>query len=105
MKIKLNTNEAANILMNDPLMNDPTTYWSRNAAYALIEYYESLEDEMGESIELDRVALRCEWSEYESAVEAASEFDEDLSESAALDYFEERTNVIPFEGGILIQLF
>ena len=104
MKIKLSTNDAANILMNDP-----TTYWPRNAAYALIEYYEALEDKMGKSIDLNRVALRREWADYESAVEAASERGKDFSdfedsESAALAYFEKRTNVIRFEGGVLIQL-
>jgi hypothetical protein len=97
MKIELSTQEAVNILLKD---------WSYNAALALVEYYESLEEELGESIDLDRVAIRCDWSEYESAVEAAKDYSElSDSEQAALAYFRDRTNVITFEGGLLIQKF
>ena len=99
MKIKLSTNDAAYILLSDP-----TTFWPRNAAYALIEYYEALEAKTGKSIDLNRDALRRQWADYESAAEAASERGLDLSESAALAYYEERTNVIRFEGGVLIQI-
>jgi len=103
MKIELSTQEAVNILLEDEFAN-----WSHNAALALIEYYESLEEDLGESIDLDRVAIRCEWSEYESVAEAVEDYDEDFSlfpnpDEAALAYFGERTNVISFDGGLLIQ--
>ena len=101
MKIELNKYEAANILLEDEFAN-----WSRAAAVALVEYYESLEEDLGESIDLDRVAIRCDWIEYKNAVEAAKDYSElKDSEQAALAYFEERTNVITFEGGLLIQQF
>ena len=105
MKQTLSTLEAANILFNDEFAG-----WTYAAAYALVEYLEELEEETGEEMELDRIALRCEFSEYKSAVEAASYFDEDFSEftdseAVALAYFDERTNVITFEGGVLIQQF
>jgi len=101
MKIELSTQEAVNILLED---------WSYDAALALVGYYESLEEELGESIDLDRVAIRCEWSEYESPIEAVKDYGEDFSycckpQEAALAYFEERTNVITFDGGLLIQQF
>lgn len=101
MKIELSTYEAANILLEDEFAN-----WSHNAALALIEYYESLEEDLGESIDLDRVAIRSDWSEYKNAVEAAKDYSElKDSEQAALEYFRDRTNVICFDGGLLIQQF
>ena len=105
MKIELSTHEAANMLLEDK-----SAKWSYKAALALVEYYESLEQDLGESIDLDRVAIRCDWSEYESVAEALEYYDEDFSlfpnpDEAALAYFEERTNVISFDGGLLIQQF
>ena len=105
MKIELSTYEAANILLEDEFAN-----WSHNAALAIIEYYEGLEEDLGESIDLDRVAIRGDWSEYKSVAEAVECYDEDWEEGkkrreAALAYFKERTNVITCEGGLLIQPF
>jgi len=101
MKIELSTDQAADILLQDDYAN-----WSRVATYALIEYYEALEEDLGESIDLDRVALRCEWSEYKSASEAYKDrYAESMNETEARVFFEEYSTVIPFEGGILIQQF
>ena len=100
MKIELSTYEAANILLNDEYAN-----WSRGAALALVGYYESIENECGESIELDHVAIRCDWTEYSSIEEASKYYSNVLAPEPALEYFTERTTVIVFEGGILIQQF
>jgi len=105
MKIELSTQQAADILLKDKYAN-----WSRNAALALVEYYESLEEDCGEFIKLDAVAIRCYWAEYSSIEEAVEDYSEDFSlfpepNEAALDYFKDRTTVIVFEGGILIQQF
>jgi hypothetical protein len=109
MKIELNKYEAANILLEDEFAN-----WSRAAAYALVEYYESLEEELGESIDLDRVSIRCDWNQYDSATKALEYYGQlptyyekcfDDSEKGALEYFKERTTVIVFDGGLLIQQF
>ena len=80
---------------------------------ALFEYLEDLEDDTGEEIELDVIALCCEYSEHDSAVECANEYgfepdeddDEDEREESALDYLRDRTSVIEFNGGIIIQKF
>ena len=91
-------------------------------ALALAEYLETLEEDTGEKIELDVVALRCEYDEYTSAYEAMQQYQpedmplmgeegDDLTEIAekeeaeALRWLEERTTVIPFDGGIIIQVF
>ena len=101
MKIELSTYEAADILLKDEYAN-----WSRAAALALIEYYESIENECGESIDLDRVAIRCEWSEYTNASEAYKDrYAESMNEAEARLFFDEYSTVIPFKGGILIQQF
>ena len=50
--------------MVDDLMSDEYAAWSYAGANAIAEYYENLSDDIGEPIEWDRVAVRCEFSEY-----------------------------------------
>ena len=45
------------------LLADDNAKWSREAAYAIAEYYEALEQDSGEEIEFDRVAIRCDFDE------------------------------------------
>ena len=103
MKIELSTHQAADILLKDEYAN-----WSRGAALALVEYFESLEEDCGESIDLDRVAIRCDFTEYRSLSEWARDhscvslFDTD---EEIREYLEERGQLIEFEGGVLIQAF
>lgn len=59
------TQPATHELVHD-LMTDDYANWSYEGASALIDYIEMLSDDIGEHIEFDRVALRCEYSEYES---------------------------------------
>lgn len=101
MKIELNKYQAADILLEDK-----SAKWTPAAALALVEHYESLEAEFGESIELDCVAIRCDWSEYKNASEAYKDrYAESMNETEARLFFEEYGTVIPFEGGLLIQQF
>lgn len=108
MKTTLSTSEAA-----DLLWNDKNAGWSYAGACALVEHLEAVEDDTGEEMEFDRVALRCDFSEYESAREAAEEYgwepDEDAdsedAEEAALKWLTDRTMVITFNGGVIIQQF
>ena len=88
---------------------------------ALFDYLEQYEDDTGEQIELDVIALCCEFTEYDNADEAASnyftydgmKFDEDGNEmieaeeveEKALDFLREHTIVIEFVGGVIIQDF
>ena len=64
MKQTLSTTEAADILLQDDSAN-----WTRRGSLKLIEWYEALEEEDfaedGEQMELDCVAIRCEWTEYD----------------------------------------
>ena len=101
MKRTLNTTQ-----MIGELLDDNYARWSRPAAEAIIGYLEQLEEDCGQEIEFDAVGIRCDFSEYLSAVEAAGEYtDEEMNEEEALEYLRDRTAVIPFTGGCVIQDF
>lgn len=101
----------------DVLLKDEYASWSYGATKALYDYYEQLSDDMGEDIELDPVAIRCEWSEYDSAWDAMLQYQPDdmptvddevdkdgrgldlvelseLQEKAAREWLESRTAVL-----------
>jgi hypothetical protein len=108
MHQNISTDEAIKLLKEDDNAD-----WSWSGAEALVEYLEDLEDSLGESIAFDGIAIRCKYSEYSSALEAAEHYgfipeddeDEDDVESSAITYLEDRTTVIKFEGGVIIQQF
>lgn len=88
--------------------------FSYNGKRALFDYLERLEEDTGEDIELDIVALCVEYTEYDTAVEAATEYSgfevnkdlsEDENEKAAKQFLENRTTLIEFDGGVIIQDF
>ena len=92
--------------------------------HALFEYLEQWEDDIGEPIEFDPIALCCQFSEYKSAVEAVQEInpdaysdivdanayedEQDLNaqatdiESECNEWLMDQTIVIAFDGGIII---
>ena len=75
---------------------------------ALFEYLELLEDGTGEQIELDPIALCCDYTEYVSGLQWAEEtgdVKDFTNEDDALDYLKDKTQVIEFDGGIIIQNF
>jgi hypothetical protein len=113
MKATLTTSQAAAMLKADTSAN-----WSQSGAYALIEYLEQLEEDTGTEIEFDAVAIRCDYSEYESALQAANEYayepnpnlgddeqSDDDKEADALAWLQDQTQVIEFAGGVIIQNF
>jgi hypothetical protein len=120
MKDTLTTNQAAQILLADEYAN-----WSRAGAHALIEYFEDFEEDMGEEIEFDAVALRCDFSEYASLEDWCSEYFGQsmgdlppaevmvyLQESyvdtvadAIRQYIIENGTLIEFSGGVIVSSF
>ncbi len=100
MILTLDTKEAVRMLLEDE-----SAKWSENAAAAIVNHLESVEEDTGNSIEFDRVAIRCDYSEYASAKVAASAYGEELDEVSALRWLDDRTTVIPFTGGVLILQF
>jgi len=90
---------------------------------ALFDYLEQWEDDIGEPVEFDPIALCCQFSEYVSAAEAVddvspgtvSELEADLAdvaeskpelfdavETACNEWLMDHTIVIAFNGGIII---
>ena len=110
----LNTSQVAHALLADEYAG-----WSYEGAYALAEYFEELEDDTDEAIELDVVAIRCDFSEYTTALEYAlqhswgnsiDQLDAEVMESPQLEkdalvFLQENTQVIEFDGGIIVQQF
>ena len=97
MFVKLTTNEIANELANDEFAG-----WTHNAARALAEWIEETERDLGEEWEFDRVALRCDFSEYETPAEALAEYDH----IDTLDDLRNETAVIDVQGGgVIVQNF
>ena len=113
--------------ISELLRKDGCANWSYKGSYALADYLEGLEDDGNRChicgcdttrIEIDIVAIRCEYSEYDNALEALFAYDEDAvfeirklhddpdaQEAAALYQLEQKTNVLPFEGGVIIEQF
>ena len=102
MHTTLSTSEIAGALIKDEYAN-----WSRNGALALAEYLEEYEEMAGKELEFDPVAIRCDFSEYKSAIDAAWQHSNIgyRSEQTALDYLQDHTSVITYDGGVIIQDF
>ena len=102
----MTTYECAKALTHDEYAN-----WTRSGAFALVEYLEQMEEDCGTSIEFDPVALRCEFSEYESFNEFAKEFWSDdchlywATDDVIRNFIQDRTTLIEFDGGLIIQDF
>jgi len=117
MKVTLSTMQAADMLRRDEDAN-----WSNRGARALVEYLEQLEEDTGTDMEMDVVALRCDYSEYDSLQSWAEDYfggereacaeivgedcrslvdaDEDIR-----DYINDRGTLIEFDGGIIVSSF
>jgi len=98
MKQELTPNQAAHLLLEDE-----NASWTYNGAIALCEYLEENYPEM----EFNVGDIRCSYNEYESATAAAEDYS-DFScdkEAEALEYLQDNTTVIVFNGGIIIQEF
>jgi hypothetical protein len=91
----------------DRLLRDSNACWTRAGAFALAEYLQELEDSTGETMEFDAVAIRCDFAEYPSAVDAHNDITSghDLTEDeeeTALERLREIGQVIVFNGGVII---
>ena len=120
MKKTLTTYDIAHELMQDDNAN-----WSRAGAFALAEYFEQYEDDCGEEIELDVVAIRCDFYQYDSLQEWIADYYseplEDAIKSAGIDldgdeeeddinglirsHIEDHGQLIEFDGGIIVSSF
>jgi len=124
MKKTLSKYDIANELVQDENAN-----WSSAGALALAEFLEEYEENTGEEIEFDRVAIRCDFSEYSRLEDWALDYFSDSKQASdamgiELDmdgetwtgddeeiqddirsYIQDNGQLIEFEGGIIVSSF
>ena len=109
MKKTLTTYEIAH-----ELMQDENAKWSRAGAFALAEHLQEYEDSVSEEMELDVVAIRCDFSEYASLEEWAESYgleDDSLDDSCEdrddnlRSFIQDNGQLIEFSGGIIVSSF
>ncbi len=77
MKKTLTTHDIADSLCADEYAN-----WSRVGAFALAEWLEDMEESTGVEMELDVVAIRCDFSEYDSVQAWADDYFADAKQAS-----------------------
>ena len=83
---------------NDWFIKDNSNYknnFSYEGRKALFDYLEEIEEDTGEKIEFDPIALCCEYSEYENFKELKDNYDND--EITNLETLRDFTTVIEIE--------
>lgn len=107
MKITLSRTRAAHMLLDDK-----NASWSYNGAIAICEYLEELEEDSGDEIEFDAVAIRCDWSEHASLEDWAMNYglepeaeDEREREEEIRGYIQDHGQLIEFAGGVIVSSF
>jgi len=106
MKLSITPYEAAEIMLR------ACNNFSPNGALVLMEWIEEMEEDTA-PYDLDIISLRCEYSEYQNAMEAASAYGWDTApdefdtanEAAAAFWLSERTQARAFLGGIIVADF
>jgi hypothetical protein len=105
------------------LMQDENAKWSRAGAFALAEHLEQYEEDTGEEMELDVVAIRCDFSEYASLEDFAQQYtgksdfwqslgidldgeeEEDEKQDLIRSFIQDNGQLIEFSGGIIVSSF
>ena len=86
-----------------------TDNFSNSGLIALYEYLTMLGDDLGQPIELDVIALCCEYDEYDNLEEFEADYGREFSNiDKRFKYsIEDTTTMIPIEGtdGFIIQQF
>lgn len=75
--------------------------FSYEALQALFNHLEEVEGETGEEMELDVIALCCDYVEYKDF----QEFKEDYPSIDSMEALKELSTVVEFDGGFLIHAF
>ena len=85
------------------------TQFSVPARRALFAHLEDYEKETCFELELDPIAVCCDFAEYPTALSAAQAYGFkdgiDSKDETPLEWLQNRTQVIEFDGGIVIQQF
>ena len=81
---------------------DQFSYQGKKALY---EYLNELGEDLGEPIELDVIALCCEFTEYSSLQEFNNDYGYTIGEINSIDEIEYYTTVIKIDESFIIQDF
>lgn len=76
--------------------------FSRSGALALFDWLEQYGEEIGHELDFDPIAFRCDFTEYKNLEEIANEYGDNYND---LDYLEQTTTVIEFDGGLIVANF
>jgi hypothetical protein len=111
------------------LLQDENASWTRAGAFALAEYLEEYEESTGEEMEMDVVAIRCDFSEYSSLEDWAVDYfsdskqasdamgleldmdgetwtgDEEEIQDAIRSFIQDNGQLVEFDGGIIVSSF
>jgi len=110
------------------LLQDANAAWTHAGAFALAEHLEEYEESTGEEMEMDVVAIRCDFSEYSSLedwagihfrshVDAANELGLTIGEGGTLEetsdeidnairsFIQDNGQLVEFDGGIIVSSF
>ena len=75
--------------------------FSKAGLFALFDYLEQLEDDIGEETELDVIALCCEYAEYDSLAEFREDYGEDYNTMQDIEYH--TTGIMIYNESFIIQ--
>ena len=105
----------------EELMNDINAAWTRAGAFALAEYFEQIEMDTNEELDFDAVAIRCDFSQYESlqdwahdyfsnawqemGFDESEEIDDDDFDEKIREYIQDNGQLIEFNSGIIVSSF
>jgi hypothetical protein len=107
------------------LLQDDNAAWTRTGAFALADYFESIEMDTNEELELDVVAIRCDFTESQSlqdwiadhygkplgesiklaGIDLDGEEDEDEIDDLIRSHIQDHGHLIEFNGGIIVSSF
>jgi hypothetical protein len=87
--------------MNEWNQSDYKDSFSYEGKKALFEYLDELEEGTRAQIEMDIVALACDFTEYDSIEDCLKNYD-NIKDKEEL---QDNTTLIEFEGGVIIQNF
>ena len=84
--------------------------FSYHALRALFEHLERVEEDTDTELELDPIALCCEWAEYPTALAAATDYGfidgVDSKDETPIEWLSNRTDYVRvWENGVLIRNF
>ncbi len=77
--------------------------FSRWGFDALFKYFDEFSEDIGEDIQLDVIALCCEWSEYDSIEKACDQYDNEIQTA---DDLNDHTLLLFLDnGGVMVRDF